>query len=365
MEEIRTNYTYRQINEYGIRIQKALELSLETKDLDAILNKIKDEFCHSEDLIKQIFGVSIEELQVFLIRLNQYYQFRFERNKATFTYNNEGWIDTNNYLNYIIYGQMITIPKGVLLSLEPKIEKLLDSLTLNKDEFNPLRLEFDILSQKPLLKIKNDLIVNLELLWPGILLNLRYSLLEHNELIKEEYKKRNSSAFEDKVANTLARYNYELIVKNFMLYNRKNQIGDVDVMVRHKNTGKFLYVECKDYNHKKEIQAHNAEAILENLKTQQRDWESKVKARIDKLKNDYPDRDSQYIIVTKLPEILSHFSDILVLDIHELEIWCKSGEEMSFENIYNERYTGDLMTNEEMDLLSVSMLKAKCKKRDQ
>jgi phage anti-repressor protein len=90
----------------------------------------------------------------------------------------------------------------------------------------------------------------------------------------------------------------------------------------------------------------------------QNEWEVKVKRRYDHLianrgKYSFTNNYS-YIVVSKYPEIISHYSELLILSIQEFEVWlAKYKHVTSYDDFYQMHWevSRQTLTIEEIEML--------------
>src|SRR5205823_1819723 len=94
------------------------------------------------------------------------------------------------------------------------------------------------------------------------------------------------------------------------------------------NKNEFLLIEAKNHSVPMDVYFHDQEATEKRLKQLQKEWEKKVDKRQKHLQlhhSNYGISSSfKYIIVTKTPEIISHFSSYLILSLDEFKRWIKT-----------------------------------------
>ena len=116
-------------------------------------------------------------------------------------------------------------------------------------------------------------------------------------------------------------------------------------------------VEGKNHALPLPVYFKSPEAIDKHL-ARNRDWEDKVKRRIAHLHSTSPSYKVEgpwdYIVVSLMPEPLSHQSDLLILSLEELEQWLlQEPRDLSFANFYENAYKPEepTMSMEEINRL--------------
>ncbi|MNW54657.1 hypothetical protein D3C74_322690 [compost metagenome] len=111
-------------------------------------------------------------------------------------------------------------------------------------------------------------------------INLHYSLLEGGN--HEAYKQRTSTEFVNRLAQIGQKNGYEEVDRELELYERRNQIGDIDLVLKN-NDDHFILIEAKNHALPLNVYFKGFEAVSTRLKYLQGDWEKKVNKRISQL----------------------------------------------------------------------------------
>lgn len=339
IDELSSNQFINKLNLYGIRVQENLNKELELKSFENALNDVLSDFIDFDDLVKIAFDISIGEIKEIIIGLKAELDIRYTYEYDNFTFKSKDIIDSKNYNNHILYTSLLIFSKEQLLKIHPKACKFVGLFTFIPDEFDPFELRYNYIDKKSIILIRDFYFISLELLINSLHAGLHYSLLDSMH-VGEKYKKRESSLFEQKISDIAKKYGFETIERNVDLYERKRKLGDIDLLIKNSEQQK-IYIEAKSYSLHSNIQAHDPVEMQKQLKIQQTKWESKVLARKQHIEKQTENKSIVYIIVTRKPEILSHFSELLVLNIQEFEFWLKNIRKDKFESIYDELYGGD------------------------
>jgi hypothetical protein len=174
-----------------------------------------------------------------------------------------------------------------------------------------------------------------------VLDNAHFTLLESEES-KQAYMNRKSMQFIDQIVSAASTVGFEEIGRDVYLMEGKNTIGDIDLIMRNKETGNTLLIEAKNHALPLDVYFVSAAAIKRHVDST-RDWEKKVRRRIDHLRGDkstYPLTEPwDYIIVSRMPEPISHVTDLLVLSLDEFQFWVRENPRLTaFSDIYSAIY---------------------------
>ncbi len=345
IQELGTSEETEQLNLYGIRIQEHLTNNLNLKQTTEIIDELFNKYMLIDDLIQEHYGFSLKDIKNMFNTLIMAYKERFEEAFYKFILDNEDLIDHLNIFNHLHYTKLLVFNKSQLDILNPKLYSFLGFLSFDSNEFILDEMRYHYIDKKPVIKVKDMYLISLELLFQGIQTHIHYELLETKNL-GERYKKRLSSCFEDEISQIASFHGFRTIDKNKYLYDGKKELGDIDLIVESEN-GELLYIEAKCHALHSSVQAHDPIEMKRSLGKQRKDWESKVQARIDYLNNENS-CNFRYIIVTKNPEILSHFSKLLVLSIQEFDYWLSGDCKLTFDKICDELY--DKTKSKSLDL---------------
>src|SRR5690606_31302238 len=130
--------------------------------------------------------------------------------------------------------------------------------------------------------------------------------------VKEEYKKRYSDKFVDRLETIASKHGYVEHSRELELYEGKNQIGDLDIVLFNEQKNHYLLIEAKNHALSLDVYFHDFEATEKRLEYLTNAWEKKVERRYNNVKDSHEKygigSSFDYIIVSRYPEILSHFS---------------------------------------------------------
>lgn len=184
-------------------------------------------------------------------------------------------------------------------------------------------------------------------------IDTHYKLLE-SSFTKDKYKQKSSELFLTKITNITNRAGFIEIERDKELYEGKRKIGDLDLVLRKDDF--YLIIEAKNQSIPLDVYFHDLQSTKEQLIKLQNDWEKHVNERNDYLKKGHDKigigENFKYIIVSKNPAVLSHFSNISCFAIEEFEKWIEYSDcNMDFYTFYNKFY------NHEEFITSINELK--------
>jgi hypothetical protein len=336
---------------YGARVERNTMLKKSGISKDDILDRFKKEYREIEHLFVKVFEVSIDEFVNLLDGLMTTVVTSVEK---AFPITDTEEIDMQLYGNILKFGRCYLLDKDELIGrLSVKERGALNLLIFQPGKFDEHELRFNRLARQPLFQVGSSLIVSPELILDSISLNTHFSMLEASE-IHEQYKTIASGKFLDKVAGVFARYAYAEIYREYDLFEGKNQIGDIDIGFKN-DAGRIILVEAKNHFLPLEVYFRDTDAVKSRLMALRNDWEKKVTKRNDHLKNNFNryslPENFEYIIVTRSPEILTHFSEFKVFDLYELDRYLADFARLtSVEEIITKIYGLDEEEAEKHDL---------------
>jgi hypothetical protein len=193
------------------------------------------------------------------------------------------------------------------------------------------------LTRRPFIIIGDLAIISPQLLLDSLFANTHYSLIESKET-KDKYLATQSGSFLDKISGIGEKYGYEEIDREKLLFEGKNTIGDIDLVLKN-SEGHHLLIEAKNHALPLGVYFKIPEDTLLHLHYLQNEWEKKVKRRSHHLRNNHHKyglpNNFTYLVVSRFPEVAAHFSEILMLSIEEFSSWLEiDAKPMSFSEFY-------------------------------
>lgn len=334
-----------------------------------LIQEFKKEYSPFSDLFFQEIGITINDYCFLIEKLLTKVTDCLKIQENKFIKLDNGNIDLTTIDSfYKIINCFLFKKSNLLVEFESKFHPVINKLIFNIDQFEEKQLRYHLVTRQPLLSKFDDIILSPELILDSIFTNIHYSLIESIGS-EDSYKARQSSIFLNKLVNIANNYGYNEINRELDLYDGKNKIGDIDLILKHE-TGKYLLIEAKNHNLPLDVYFKDVNKTKEHLKYLQSDWEKKVKRRIEHLKNNYGNysitENYEYMVVSRFPEIISHFTDLFVLSIQEFEDWLSKHSEINsfidFHKIYYDSREPKYSVEEIEDFQKANILFGKFKK---
>lgn len=331
---------------YSARVDKDNDIQKEDlKTHDEYLDHFKQEYMPFSDLLEAEFGIDVEKLVQVMDYILKTVVEQMHNREDDFTYFDNGKLDIQDYNTIKLFSSALVIARTVLIEkFGEEIEPVLDRLTFKPESFDENELNYNLIAREPLLNIDGDFHVSPEILLDSLFVNWHYSLLESGG-VADKYKARYAETFVDKISSIASDCGYSEVTRELELYEGKNQIGDLDLVLKN-DDNHFILVEAKNHTIPINVYFHDFKATEKRLEYLQSNWEAKVKRRFDHVTTKHQDYGISatftYIIVSKFPEILSHFSNFLVFSLQEFEYWLSKGNlELTFEEVHSQYYRLD------------------------
>ncbi len=328
---------------YFLRIDEDNNLKLgEKNSLDVQISKFKKEYDGYSDLFEVKYGVNIDEICEFIDWLVSLHINDVNKRLPYFDRLENGNIDEKGDNTIINFCGSFIFDKNIVRNEEnKKFEVFLDSITFNKEIFDEYELKYHFITRMPLIDTDGYYFLSPELILDSIFINFHYSLIE-TEQIKHEYIKRRANQFLDQIAEIAIACGFEEVDREFELYENKAQIGDIDIYFKNSNN-EYLLIEAKNHALPMDVFFKDVGKTTDHLNYLKSKWEKMVSRRIDHLKFNREKygigEKYKYIVVSRYPEIISHYSNILILSIQEFKKWLnKMDDYIGFKEFYDHHY---------------------------
>ncbi len=341
---------------YFFRIEEDTFIKKDSKkDKDALLLKFKKEYSPLADLFEQEMGVSIDDFCSLIDNLLKRVTDRIQSKMDEIEQLPNGNIDVTSNVTVFQISKCFIFDKTKLFSdFHERFHTILNRLIFDTNDFNERQLRFHHITRQPILSHEHFIILSPELIVDSLFTNIHYSLIE-SPVIKDECIARQASLFLDRLTSIVTKFDYLELEREKDLYEENKQIGDIDLILRN-NAGHYLLIEAKNHALPLDVYFHDIIKTKEHLLYLQNDWEKKVKRRVEHLKI-YHDRYSipdnyLYIVISRFPEIISHYSNLLILSVQEFEVWLEKFQDIkSFKEFYGKYYasSGQKFTIQEME----------------
>lgn len=312
---------------YFLRIDEDNEIKKNSKKTkEALIQSFKEEYLPFADLFQREMGITVDEFcwlnDQLLLKVTE----GIKSKENLFEKFPNGNVDVTSQTTFIHFSQCFVHDKEKLFqSFDAKFHPVINRLIFNPAQFDERQLRFHHVTRQPIFEHKFMIVISPELILDSLFTNIHYSLIEAPS-IKHEYIAKQASLFLDKLAAVATKYGYSEVDREKDLFEGRNQIGDIDIIFKNK-TGHFLLIEAKNHVLPMDIYFKDVIKTKEHLIYLQTEWEKKVLRRVDHLKSLHDkysiSKDHSYIVVSRFPEIISHYSDLLILSIQEFEVWLE------------------------------------------
>jgi hypothetical protein len=311
--------------EYGFRIERS---TMSKKDqllsVEVLVEQLHLEYAGVADLFEADAGISLDNYCKGMLDLAAALKARGDQAEIIAGVNEHGRIDSTTAKTFMAVARSMYFTDAQLkVALGPEFVAYLRSHPFDGNALSDSELRFHYLSRRPFLMGNGFAIVSPDLVFDSVFQNTHFTLLE-SEDSKAKYMNRSSEQFLDQVARVAWNAGYQEVARDIYLTQGKQDLGDIDLILHNAKTGHTLLVEGK--NHALPLAVYfRSPAALEAHFTRTRSWEKKVQRRIDHLNGGAPSYAVagrwDYVIVTQMPEPLSHRSHLLVLSVEEFEHW--------------------------------------------
>ncbi len=343
---------------YGLRLEKTTQRKkdshLSTQDL---VRQLCCQYLEVIDLFKSEAGISIENYCAGLLEIDAAFKARGEGLESAMGFYPDGRINPVDRRTFVAMARTMFFTDDELEeSVNPEFIEYMHHHPFDNAAASDSELRFHYLSRRPFLMGNGFSVLSPDLVFDSVINNTHYTLLESDDS-KEKYKKMSAGRFIDLIAIAAERGGYEEIDRDVFLKKGKQELGDIDLILHNERSGHTLLIEGKNHALPLGVYFRTPESVEQHLR-QTRDWETKVQRRIDHLKGEAPSYQLtgpwDYVIVTQMPEPLSHLSHLLVLSLDEFEHWITQDPRPDrFQSFYDEFYNPERssMSASEVDFL--------------
>jgi hypothetical protein len=343
MSNVETDPDVKILFNYFLRIDEDNDTKKSSKkNKDTLIQNFKDEYAPFSEMFEEELGVTIDEFCWLNDQLLQRVTKGIKSKENLFEKLPNGNVDVTSQITFIHFSQCFLQDKQKLFkSFDSKFHPVISRLTFKSEQFDERQLRFHHVTRQPIFEHKAMIIISPELILDSLFTNIHYSLIEA-PAIKQKYIARQASLFLDKIATIANKFGYSEVDREKDLFEGKNQIGDVDIIFKN-DAGNFLLIEAKNHVLPMDIYFKDVIKTKEHLAYLQKEWERKVTRRVEHLKSNHANysipNDHLYIVVSRFPEIISHYSDLLILSIQEFEVWLEKFETLiSYSDFYDKHY---------------------------
>lgn len=315
--------------QFGIRVERFAKTGKEnTLPFESLIELFLHKYADLAELFERDSGISLSDYYAGIFRI---YQCLIERMKIV----EERISDESGRVNPLSELAFFSTTRAMLFTDNDLKELFADSFVtfLYKNAFEPdslsdKELRFHYLTRRPFLMGEGFALFSPELVFDSIMDNTHYTFLESKDS-REQYKSYNADKFVDDVVTQSSSAGYQEVNREIWLTEGRKELGDIDLVLHNPDTNHTLLVECKNHTLPLAVYYRSPDDVRTHIQTTS-DWEVKVNRRIAHLKSSSSsykiEGEWDYIIVTHMPEPLSHESELLVMTIGELRYWLSMPE---------------------------------------
>lgn len=359
MNDASTDEDVKKFLDYYIRIDRDNNIKKNSKQKkDDLIRNFKDEYEPVKELFEKALKITLDEFCDFILWFLNRSKDEIENAKSKFEYLENGNINDQSLQTMIAFIPSFLVGENdLIIKFGAKYSTIIELLTFNTEMYDEKQLRYHLITRSPLIKINKFYIVSPELLLDSLFTNIHYSLLESSS-VKEEYKAKQASLFLDKIASIAYPYGYTEVIRENDLFEGSKQIGDIDLILKDSKDN-YILIEAKNHALPMDVYFKDLSKTNDHLSSLKNTWEKKVLRRVKHLKANYRKYSIpptyQYIVVSRFPEIISHYSELLILSISEFEHWLmkerwSNGFSEIIEDFYKINETD--YTKEDLDALS-------------
>lgn len=319
--------------EYFYRLEVHNEVMKGPVPADTLVQRFVESFAGFEDLFESVFKVSPDAYAEHISHMLELVVSAFRRCESQLPELSPGIIDLANPLSAILWGQATVISVDQLLDkFGDETHEFLEKLTFKPAAFDLNNLEYHQLNRSPLIPFaQEEIVVSPELLLDSLNVNSHYSILEADPEIAEDYKARAAERFVGEISEICREHGYHEVSRGLELQEEGELLGDIDLVCADK-TGSHILIEAKNHALPMPVFFKDPMATKNHLTYLKRSWEEPFARRYEHLRKKSKQygipSDYKYIIVSRFPEVLSHFSERLVVSKHELDHYLKGISEV-------------------------------------
>ncbi len=329
--------------EFGLRIERATKSSKDDLlTIEVLVERLRRDYRVVEDQFKADAGLSLDQFCDGMLSLHQLLRARAQAQEVHCALKENGRVDLEAKTTFIAMSMAFVLTNADLAkALSSEFVGYIKRNAFDGTQFSDSELRFHYLTRRPFFVGDGFFILSPELIFDSLFDNAHFSLLE-SDSSKDEYKKRRAIQFVDEVARIALTAGYSEVARDLDLTEGKQQIGDIDLVLRNETTGHTLLVEAKNHSLPLPVYFRSPTAVEEHV-ARTRDWEKKVQRRIQHLGSSSSSyavgTPWDYIIVSNMPEPLAHVTPLLVLSLREFTGWVSQEQRPSkFADFYQAFY---------------------------
>lgn len=329
--------------DFGFRIeQSTMQMKSDLRSPEELIERLRREYADVGDLFESDSGISLNTFCDGMLDLQKMLRSKGEAQERMAALKQNGRIDMEARQTFIAIAKGFHFTLSELSSsLSSEFVSYMERNSFDKEKFSDSELRFHYLTRRPFLMGDGFFILSPDLIFDSLLDNIHFTLLE-SDAAKNEYKKRRAAQFVDEIARAAIPAGYSVTDRDVDLFKGKQQLGDIDVVLTNASTGHTLFVEAKNHALPLPVYFRDPKALDAHIAST-RDWENKVTRRIDHLRSGSASYSApgawDYLVVSRMPEPLSHVTDLMVLSVYEFSKWVtQTPRPSSFPDFYQALY---------------------------
>lgn len=311
--------------QFGLRIEKfTRDEKNDPVPVPQLLERFRNEYSALAELYEQDNGISMEVFCQGMLDIYEHLVARGIEVEAELLGADDGQVNPLLAETFIKLSRTFIMTDAEMEDvLNPEFLAYLRRNPFDPDAVSDSELRYHYVSRRPFIIGKGFAIFSPELVFDSVLGNARYTFLE-SITSKQKFMQQSASQFIDDIADVALASGYRVIGRDIYLKEGKKDIGDIDLFLWNKDLNHCLLIEAKNHMLPLPVYFRSPSAIDEHI-SRNRDWEIKVQRRLSHLKGE--DRSFcvignwDYLVVSLMPEPLSHITDLLVLSLDEFGVW--------------------------------------------
>jgi hypothetical protein len=311
--------------QFGLRVENfTRDEKNDPVPISDLIDRFRDEYSVLSELYESDNGISVDDFCQGMLDIHNCLVARGIEAEAELLGKCNGLVDPLLAETFIRISRTFIMTDAELsYTLSPNFLAYLRRNAFDSTVISDSELRYHYISRRPFLIGNGIAIFSPELVFDSILGNTRYTFLESVKS-KQRFMQLSAAQFVDKISSVAAHMGYRVVGRDIYLKDGKKDIGDIDLFLWNADTSHSLLIEAKNHTLPLPVYFRNPKAVDDHV-ARNRDWESKVKRRIAHLKSDERSfciiGDWDYLVVTLMPEPLSHVTDILILSLDEFVCW--------------------------------------------
>ena len=326
--------------QFGLRIERfTRDAKNDPLPIKALIGLFKSEYSKLSALYEEDNGISLNTYCQGMLDIHDSLVLRGQQTESKLVNIETGLIDPLSVESFIGFARtFIMTDKEMETSLSPDFLAYLYRNPFDPKETSDSELRFHYVSRRPFMIGDRFAIFSPELVFDSMLGNTHYTFLESVKS-KQKYMALSAIQFTDKISSAAVDAGYREVGRDIYLKEGRDDIGDIDLFLWNAETDHVLLIEAKNHTLPLPVYFRSPKAIDEHV-SRNRDWEKKVKRRIEHLKGKNPSfcilGSWDYLVVTQMPEPLSHCTELFVLSIGEFKQWLtETPRPSSFSELHN------------------------------